>query len=165
LDNQTNWSRRKFLAATPIGGVETALMFHPLATWAMDDKDPRVAKIVADTMGIDTDDHVDVPLLSAELPGPWIDLAGEMKRSGLSAMCMTFAVDYQRLPNPDDGHERFLNGLTAVDQQLQLNGMKRALNLGDLWDAHKKHQPIVIQSVEGGHFLTAKRLKKDTIVV
>jgi membrane dipeptidase len=76
-----------------------------------------------------------------------------MKRSGLSAICMTFAVDYQKLPNPGDAYERFLNGLTSMDKQLALNNMTRALNLKDLRAAHKKHQPIVIQSVEGAHFL------------
>jgi membrane dipeptidase len=162
MNYQPNWSRRKFLTAVAIGGAGTALMLHPFAAWAMDDIDPRVAKIVADTMGIDAHNHVDVPLNTAELPGPKIDLAGEMKKSGLSAICMTFAVDYQKLPNPNDGHDHFLNGLTAMDKQLQLNGMKRALNLADLRDAHNKHQPIVIQSVEGGHFLNGdvKRLQE-----
>ena len=40
-----------------------------------------------------------------------------------------------------------------MNYQLQVNGMKRALNLEDLRIAHEKHQPTVIQSVEGGHFL------------
>ena len=43
----------------------------------------RVADIVATTIGIDTHNHIDVPLTAAEMPGPDIDLAGEMKRSGL----------------------------------------------------------------------------------
>jgi microsomal dipeptidase-like Zn-dependent dipeptidase len=40
-----------------------------------------------------------------------------------------------------------------MDQQLKNNGMKRAFNLADLRAAHKIHQPTVIQSVEGAHFL------------
>ncbi|WP_255373014.1 dipeptidase [Chitinophaga sp. YR573] len=87
------------------------------------------------------------------MPGPTIDLAGEMKQSGLSAICMTFAVDYQKLQNPGDAYERFLNGLASMDKQLEQNHMKRSLNLADLRSAHKKHQPNVIQSVEGAHFL------------
>jgi membrane dipeptidase len=47
----------------------------------MADIDPRIAKIVADTMGIDTHNNVDVPLTISELPGPNIDMAGEMKKS------------------------------------------------------------------------------------
>ena len=62
---------------------------------AADSSDPRVADIVAKTIGIDTHNHIDVPLTAAEMPGPDIDLSGELKRSGLSAICMTFATDYQ----------------------------------------------------------------------
>jgi microsomal dipeptidase-like Zn-dependent dipeptidase len=108
---------------------------------------------VAATIGIDTHNHIDVPLTATEVPGPDIDLAGELKRSGLSAICTTFAVDYQKLQNPGEAYERFKNGLASMDQQLARNSMKRALNLADLREAHKKHQPTVIQSVEGGHFL------------
>lgn len=149
------WSRRNFLAALKITGVGAALL-GPRAAWAADGLDPRVAAIVAATLGIDTHNHVDMPLTTAEVPGPTLDLAGELKKSGLAAICMTFAVDYQELKNPGDAYERFLNGLTAMDQQLKSNHLKRALNLADLQAAHKKHQPTVIQSVEGGHFLEGK---------
>ena len=131
-------------------------MLHPLATWALDETDPRVAALVASTLGIDTHGHIDVPLTTAELPGPDIDLAGELKRSGLSAICMTFAVDYQRLTTPGQAYERFLNGLAALDQQLQRNGMRRALTLADLQAAHRQHQPTVVQAMEGAHFLEGK---------
>jgi hypothetical protein len=40
---------------------------------------------------------------AASEPGPDIDLAGEMKRSGLAAIC---ATDYQ----PGDAYDRFLKG-------------------------------------------------------
>ncbi|GAB3572745.1 hypothetical protein GCM10027345_04440 [Hymenobacter daeguensis] len=112
-----------------------------------------MAAIVAKTMGIDTHNHVDVPLSAADLPGPAPDLAGELKKSGLTAICMTFAVDYQQLRNPGEAYDRFLNGLTAMDKVLASNRMKRALNLSDLRAAHQQRQPVVIQSVEGAHFL------------
>ncbi|WP_439698748.1 dipeptidase [Mucilaginibacter sp. AW1-7] len=150
---QPTWSRWEFLAAVTLAGAGTAIMLNPLAAWAIDEVDPRVAKIVADTLGIDTHNHIDVPLTSADVPGPDINLAGEMKKSGLAAICMTFAVDYQKLQNPGDAYERFKNGLASMDKQLARNGMKRSLNMADLNSAHKKHQPTVIQSVEGGHFL------------
>ena len=150
--NRSTWSRRNFLAAAALAGG-AAMMIDPFTAWAIDDIDPRVAKIVNDSIGIDTHNHIDVPLITAELPGPTIDLAGEMKKSGLSAICMTFALDYQRLTEPGQAYERFRNGLTAYDIQLKNNGMKRSLNLADLKEAHQKHQPTVIQAVEGGHFL------------
>jgi len=151
--SQPTWSRRQFLAAVAVTGAGTAMMLNPLAAWAIGEPDPSVAAIVAATIGVDTHNHIDVPLIAAEVPGPNIDLVGEMKRSGLSAICMTFALDYQKLQNPGEAYERFKNGLASMDQQLVRNGMKRSLNMADLRAAHKKHQPTVIQSIEGGHFL------------
>lgn len=151
IKSSAQWSRREFLTA--ITGASAAMILSPWASWAVGEIDPEVAAIVAATMGIDTHNHIDVPLTAAEVPGPDIDLAGAMKKSGLSAICMTFAVDYQQLRNPGDAYERFKNGLTSMDRQLDRNGMKRALNMADLSTAHKKGQPIVIQSVEGGHFM------------
>ncbi len=152
-NSQEEWSRRKFIAT--LAGVGTTMMLSPLLSWAEDEIGPRIAKIVAKTIGVDTHNHIDVPL-SGDLPYPAIDLAGDLKKSGLSAICMTFAVDYQKLVNPDDGYKRFINGLNAMDDALKSNKMKRSLNLSDLKTAHKKHQATVIQSVEGGHFLEGK---------
>ncbi len=129
---------------------------NPLWSWAMKDGDPRIAKIVANTIGIDTHNHIDVPLDKAELPGPKLDLSGELKRSGLSAIVMTFATDYKRNIQPGEAYERFLAGLEAMDKVLADNNMKRAFKLGDIKAAHKKHKPIVIQWVEGCHFLEGK---------
>lgn len=112
-------------------------MLRPHLGWAWDITDPRVADIVAKTIGIDTHNHIDVPLTAAEMPGPDIDLAGEMKQSGLSAICMTFATDYQ----PGDPYDRFLRGLESMDRQLERNGMKRSLNPADVAAARKKGQP------------------------
>lgn len=116
---------------------------------ATDAIDPHVAAIAAKTIGVDTHNHIDVPLTATEMPGPDIDLAGEMKRSGLSAVCMTFATDYQQ----GDAYDRFLNGLASMDRQLERNHMKRSLSAADVRAAHERSQPTVIQSVEGGHFL------------
>jgi membrane dipeptidase len=150
----STWSRRKFIGVA--AGASAAIVFNPFRLWATDDLDPRVAAIVANTIGIDTHNHIDVPLTAADVPGPNIDLAGEMKKSGLSAICMTFALDYQKLSDPGEAYDRFLNGLASMDQQLKNNGMKRSLSLADLRAAHDQHQPTVIQSVEGGHFLEGK---------
>jgi hypothetical protein len=67
-------SRRQFLSSI-------AMAAGAAAGRAADITDPRVAGIVARTMGVDTHNHIDVPLTAAEMPGPDIDLAGEMKRS------------------------------------------------------------------------------------
>lgn len=148
------WSRRKFIIN--VTGTGAATMLQPLLFLTGNQDDPHVNEIVAKTIGTDTHNHIDVPLNVAELPGPKVDLAGEMKRSGLSVICMAFAVDYQKLTNAGDAYERFINGLNAMDEVLKSNSMKRSMNLADLEAAHKNHQPTVIQSVEGGHFLEGK---------
>ncbi|MDH4460494.1 MAG: membrane dipeptidase [Flectobacillus sp.] len=153
METQQQWSRRKVIAT--LAGVGTTLMVNPFLSWADDEVDPRIARIVAKTIAVDTHNHIDVPL-SGELPYPSIDLAGDLKKSGLSAVCMTFAVDYQKLVNEGDGYNRFINGLNAMDAALKSNNIKRSLNLSDLQASHKKHKPTVIQSVEGGHFLEGK---------
>ena len=145
------WTRRKFISTVTRAGATT--VFASLMPWTIREDDPRVAAIVANTIGIDTHNHIDVPLNAAELPGPKVDLAGEMIKSGLSAICMTFAVDYQQLRNPGEAYDRFINGLSAMDKMLTGNNMQRSLNLADLNKAHNKHIPTVIQSVEGAHFL------------
>ena len=151
--NQENslWSRRHFLTA--IAGSGALLALNPLHSWGFDEVDPRVAEIVSATFGIDTHNHIDVPLLSSELPGPDINISAEMRKSGLSAICATFALDYQKLNKEGESYERLLNGLSSLDSALKKNGMKRALNSEDLQKAFKKRQPIVIQSIEGSHFL------------
>lgn len=154
MNKSQQWSRRNFLATLGVAGG--GLIFNPFLSWVTDDPDPRVAQIVARTIGIDAHNHIDVPLLSDELPGPKVDLAAEMKRSGLAAICMTFAVDYQKLNNSGEAYERFLNALSAMDVILKDNGMKRALQQKDLYKSHKAQKPTVIQSVEGAHFLEGK---------
>jgi membrane dipeptidase len=141
-------SRRQFLSTIAMT-AGAAILLRPRLSWAADITDPRVADIVGKTIGIDTHNHIDVPLTAAETPGPNLDLAGELKRSGLSAICMTFATDYQT----GDAYDRFLKGLASMDRQLERNGMQRSLTPDDIRMAHKQSLPTVIQALEGGHFL------------
>lgn len=145
---QTQYTRRRFLSSASLA-IGSTVCIRSAFGWAEDALDPRTAGIVAKTIGIDTHNHVDVPLTEAEMPGPDIDLKGELKRSGLSAICMTFATDYQR----GDAYDRFMKGLASMDRQLSRNGMKRALSANEVRTAHEHGQPIVIQSLEGSHFL------------
>jgi membrane dipeptidase len=154
MKSRSTWSRRGFLTA--VAGTGSAMILDPWAAWAIGQPDPRVAQIVAATIGVDTHNHIDVPTAVPEVPGPAIDLAGEMKTSGLSAICATFAVDYQKLNNPGEHYYRFINALDSMDQQLKNNGIKRSLDLADIREAHKKHRPAIVQAVEGGHFLEGR---------
>jgi membrane dipeptidase len=144
-------SRRQFLSIAAMT-AGAGVMLRPRAGWAAGEIDSRVANIVATTIGIDTHNHIDVPLTEAEMPGPDIDLSGEMKRSGLSAICMTFATDYQQ----GDAYDRFLKGLASMDRQLKGNVVKRSFTPADLRTAHENRQPTVIQAIEGAHFLQGK---------
>jgi membrane dipeptidase len=148
MEFQANCSRRQFLSAAGLT-AGAAITLGPRSVWAADTIDSRVADTVAETIGIDTHNHIDVPLTAADMPGPDIDVAGEMKRSGLSAICMTFATDYQF----GDAYDRFLKGLASMDAQLKRNGMKRSLTPADVRTAHNNGQPTVIQAIEGAHFL------------
>jgi membrane dipeptidase len=148
MKSQASGSRRQFLSTFAMT-AGAAMIVGSRSGWAADMTDPRVEDIVAKTIGIDTHNHIDVPLTAAEMPGPNIDLAGEMKRSGLSAICMTFATDYQA----GDAYNRFLKGLASMDRQLEYNSMRRSLTPDDIRNAHKNRQPTVVQAIEGGHFL------------
>lgn len=160
------WSRRKFILS--LTGAGSAMVLNPTLSWANNARpelaegelDPRVAKIVAKTMAIDTHNHVDVRIYPDQ-PLPKYDLLNDFKKSGLAAIVMTFAVDYQKLQNEGDGYNRFLNGLDSADKLLNEYNLKRSLNLADLKSAFKKNKPAIVQSVEGGHFLEGKieRLK------
>jgi microsomal dipeptidase-like Zn-dependent dipeptidase len=155
MDLQQIWTRRKFLRTAAVTGGGAALI-SPLAAWITDEIDPAVAKIVAGSIGIDTHNHVDVPYKKQDFMSQQFNLAEQLKKSGLSAICMTFQVDRPALSNDGEALERFTNSLDEMDIILTDNRMKRALNFLDLKKAHHDKKPLVIQSVEGGHFLEGK---------
>ncbi|WP_064197865.1 MULTISPECIES: dipeptidase [Emticicia] len=150
-------SRRKFIVSLIGTGI---LMNSKLSFGSQNQMDEKVAKIVAKAMAIDTHNHVDVRIYPDQ-PLPKYNLLADFKKSGLAAIVMTFAVDYQKLQNEGDGYNRFMAGIDAADNLLKEYDLQRALNLSDLKSAFKKKKPTIIQSVEGGHFLEGKieRLK------
>ncbi len=79
-----------------------------------------------------------------------------MKASGLTAICMTFCVDRPKLDKEGDAYNRFIISLNEMDEMLKANNLTRALNLSDLKKARTQNKQIVIQSVEGGHFIEGK---------
>src|SRR5262249_14460404 len=78
-----------------------------------------------------------------------LDLANEIKRSRLTAVCAAFRLDF----NVREPYATFLRGLTAVDGLLGKDRLTRAFTLKDLQAAHDKGQPAIVQSIEGAHFL------------
>jgi len=149
-----DWSRRKFITTT--AGAGMALMLNPLFARPKYEADPRVTKIVAKTFGIDTHNHMDVPFDKMGFAELQYDLAGEINKSGLSAICMTFCVDRPALKQTGEAYTRFITSLDEMDDMLKSNNILRALSFSDIRKAHKTKKPIVIQSVEGGHFIEGK---------
>jgi membrane dipeptidase len=151
------WShtRREFL--TGAVGANVALLLAPEWPRAQaDTDDPRVAEVLAGTVGIDMHNHV-TPGAARPEQGRKdqqkslsnLDLADEIKRSGLTGVCAAFRLDF----NAREPYARFLEGLTAIDGLLGKDRLTRAMNLKDLQVAHDKGQPAIVQSIEGAHFL------------
>jgi membrane dipeptidase len=118
--------------------------------------DPRVAQIVSRTIAVDMHSHVQIPFAknpADTTPDPDIDLAGEMKRSGFSAICQTYNLDSIVTKVPGEYYRYYLQSLAFEDRLLARNHMRRALNLKDLQTAHDQKQPIIVQSTEGAQFI------------
>ena len=147
-------SRRQFLLKS--SAVGAFLFAHPIWSWASQEEDPKVKALVAKTLGIDAHNHVDVPFDRSVFDTQQYKLADEIQKSGFSAICMTFCVDRPELNEEGEAYSRFITSLDEMDSMLAQNDMTRALNYADLKNAKKNNQLIVIQSVEGGHFLEGK---------
>ncbi|MFV0376549.1 MAG: dipeptidase [Mangrovibacterium sp.] len=150
----TNWSRRKFIVAT--AGAGAALAFNPFTVGAAGEPSKKVKRAVAKIIGIDAHNHVDVPFSLEEFKKQQYHLAAELKASGLTAIGMTFCVDRPKLSREGEAYERFLLCLDEMDELLKTNNLTRALNYADLEKARKENRQVVVQSVEGGHFIEGK---------
>ena len=149
MEFQASGSRRRFLSTIAVTAGAAALLPARLGR-AADTIDPRVADIVARTIGIDTHNHVDVPLTAAEMPGPGYRSCrrDEAVRPLGHLHDLCHATTNPAMPTIASS-----KGLASMDRQLERNGMKRSLSAADVRTAHKNGQPTVIQAVEGGHFL------------
>jgi membrane dipeptidase len=138
-------------------GANVAALFAPKSLRAQaGTDDPRVSEVLARTIGIDMHNHVtpggarsEQGRKEQESSQSNLDLADEIKRSGLTAVCAAFRLDF----NAREPYARFQQGLTAIDGLMGKDGLTRALNLKDLQTAHDKGQPAIVQSIEGAHFL------------
>jgi membrane dipeptidase len=84
---------------------------------------------------------------------PGLSLAEELKRSGLTAVCASFALDFAPNHKPGDARDKYLGWLTAIDAELEKGHLHRALNLKDLQAAHDHGRPTIVQTVEGAQFI------------
>jgi membrane dipeptidase len=113
----------------------------------------EVDRLVANTFGIDTHNHVDVPFLQGDFAGQQYDLTKDLTKSGLGTICLTFSVDRPMLKNSGEAYSRFRTSLQEIDDILLKNNVTRALHVTDIQRARKNKNRVIIQSVEGGHFL------------
>ena len=96
--------------STTLGVVGANLGALPAPEWLRaqaETEDPRVAQVLAGIIGIDMHNHVTPggsrPERGREEPGKSqsnLDLADEIKRSGLTAVCAAFRLDCARRPTP-----------------------------------------------------------------
>jgi membrane dipeptidase len=159
-------SRREFL--TTAAGAGGAMLLGP--AWlnaAGGGADTRVAQVVSGTIGIDMHNHVypagTGPFPQRGQPQPQGEgqpadllLAEELKRSGLTAVCASFVLDFTPNDKPGVAHDKFLRWLTAIDAQLEKEHIHRALNPKDLQAAHARGRPTIVLTVEGSQFIEGR---------
>jgi membrane dipeptidase len=145
------------------------MLLGPAWLSATDDGvDPRVAKVISGTIGIDMHNHVH-PAGTESHPqqgpprrqeeqqqAPAHSKAEELERSGLTPVCASFELDFAANKKPGDARDNYLGWLTAIDAELEKAHVRRALNLKDLQAAHDHRQPTIVQSVEGALFIEGR---------
>ncbi len=62
-------------------------------------------------------------------------------------------LDFAPNIKPGDARENYMHWLTAIDAELKKDSMRRALTLKDLGAARRTGQPMIVQTVEGAHFI------------
>ena len=155
------------------------MLVGPAWLSALDDEpDPHVAQVITRTIAIDMHNHVypagteprprrgpqaglppggtpqgGQPRTQELQQAPELLIPEELKRSGLTAVCASFVLDFAANEKPGDAREKLLSWFTAVDAQLEKGHIRRALNLKDLQTAHDHRQPTIVQTVEGAMFI------------
>lgn len=175
----SKFSRRGFLT-TAAGAGGAVLLGSGRLNAAGDEVDSRVAKVLSETIGIDMHNHVYPrgtephphfgpppgspsgsprgvlhagPPRQDDKPGPELFLLDELKRSGFTAVCASYVLDFAQNDKAGDARENLLRWLTVIDAQLEKGHIRRALTLSDLQAAHEHEKPTIVQTVEGAQFI------------
>jgi membrane dipeptidase len=160
-----SFSRRDFLT-TAMGAGGAMLLGPAWLNGAGKAVDPRVAQVMSRTIGIDMHNHVYPPGTEPhphgqppgqeQSPAPKLSLGEELKRSGLTAVCASFVLDFTPTKQPGETRDNYLRWLTAMDAQLEEGHIHRTLTLKDLQAAHHHGQPTIVQTVEGAQFIEGR---------
>ena len=159
-------SRRDFLT-TAVGAGGAMLLGPAWLSAAGEVVDPRIAQVMSRTIGIDMHNHVyppgtephphgQPPRQEEQPQAPDLSIGNSLKRSGLTAVCASFGLDFTPIERPGDARDNYLRWLTAMDAQLEKGHIHRALTVKDLQAAHAHGQPTIVQTAEGAQFIEGR---------
>jgi membrane dipeptidase len=89
-------------------------------------------------------------------PEVHLNVADELRQSGLTAVCAAFVLDFAQNDKPGDAMRNYLHWMDALDAQLERGQMRAALGLKDLEMAYGSGKPTIVKSVEGAMFIEGR---------
>jgi len=167
-DDAVELTRRRF-----IGGTLAAALGAPLLAGCgirgrrLDDLDPRVPALLADTVSVDFHTHA---AGAGYARAPRFDLADHMRRGHLSVVCLCHSADgpvirrptgggrirQYRDPMPGELHTFTERRLAFMDALVGQYGMTRVLTPADLEAAQAAGRPALIGTIEGCQFMDGR---------
>jgi membrane dipeptidase len=128
--------------------------------------DPEIAALVDSAIGIDMHSHA---AGANGRPRPAYDLAERIRVGRMTAVCLCHPGDAPVIKREPDNRIRTVRqptpgelwGFTQrrlkwFDDLVTAQGLRRALQRGDLDAAHRDKAPAIVQTIEGCHFLEGK---------
>jgi membrane dipeptidase len=128
--------------------------------------DPEIAALVDSVIGIDMHSHA---AGASGRPQPAYDLAERIRVGRMTAVCLCHPGDAPvikrepdnrvrtvRQPEPGELWRYTQRRLKWFDDLVTAQGLRRALQRGDLEAAHRDKAPAIVQTIEGCHFLEGK---------
>jgi membrane dipeptidase len=158
-------SRRQWLGATLMASV-TAFM----ANLVRAEEPPSTAalQVLKDHLSVDVHTHGGTNGITSKAD-PNDSIATAMRAGGLAAVCLADVPDGPLLRRdaqgvlralrqaaPNELYQFHLQRMDWMDALVARHGMKRALTMADLREAHATGQPALIQDIEGLDFLEGK---------
>jgi membrane dipeptidase len=161
-------SRRELLArAGKLAGL--ALSGGVPALWSgcasVEPADPELMRIVDAVIGIDIHTHAGGVHFRSS---PGVDVAAQLRRGRMTAVCLGHtgdgpvlgrdAADRLVIRDPRAGElwRHTQARLDFMDDMVRRQGLRRALQRGDLERAHQDRAPAIVQLIEGCQFLEGR---------
>ncbi|HUJ76462.1 MAG TPA: membrane dipeptidase, partial [bacterium] len=157
-------SRRQWLWTSLMAAVGSLLAGR---AWG---QEPSAAalQVLKEHLSVDVHSHGGTKgITSKEAPND--SMASAMRAGGLAAVCLADVPDGPLLGRdaqgvlkalrhaaPGELYEFHLKRLDWVDQLVAQHGVRRALTLADLREAHAAGEPAIVQDIEGLDFLEGK---------